>query len=173
MEITCDLASELQVDQSISIDGVCHTVIESDSSFKVQSIKETLKKTTIGQLEEGDPVNLEPSLRANQPIDGHIVQGHVDTTGLIESISQDEDDRIFSIRFPQEFSDLIVPRGSITLNGISLTAAEASGGAFSVAVIPYTFHHTTMQYCEAGEQVNLEFDVLGKYVTRYMKQHHQ
>jgi riboflavin synthase len=168
--IRCNLAQKLQVDQSICINGVCLTVVESNSSScKVQSIKETLRKTNIDQLKEDDRVNLEPSLRADQPMDGHIVQGHVDTTGRIESISRDEDDRIFSIRFPKEFSGLIVPRGSITLNGISLTVAEVENDCFSVAIIPYTFHHTTMQYCEASGHVNLEFDILGKYVARYMK----
>lgn len=171
--VTCDLAQKLQIDQSICIEGVCHTVVDvSSSSFKVQSVRETLLKTNIGDLEKGHPVNLEPSLRADQPMDGHVVQGHVDTTGTVESIKEEGNDRIFRVKFPDDSKDLIVPRGSITLNGISLTVANIEASCFSVAVIPYTFQHTTMRALKAGNRVNLEFDIIGKYVTNWMQQHH-
>jgi riboflavin synthase len=171
MAISCDIAQKLQIDQSICINGVCHTVIAvQNSMFKVQTVQETLRKTNIGGLEKGDRVNLEPSLLADQPMDGHIVQGHVDATGRIESIKQEESDRIFRVSYPDKFNDLVVPRGSITLNGISLTIAEIENNCLSIAIIPYTYHHTTMKEQSSGDQVNLEFDILGKYVSRYMKQ---
>lgn len=173
MAITCELAQNLQVDQSICINGVCHTVIDiQNSSFDVQSVKETLKKTNIGHLKNGDRVNLEPSLRADQPIDGHLVQGHTDTTGKIESIQRNGDDRIFRVSYSDEFKELVVPRGSIALNGISLTVAAVQPSSFKVAIIPYTFDHTTMKDINEGDYLNLEFDILGKYVTRWMEQHH-
>lgn len=173
MAISCDIAQHVQVDQSISIDGVCHTVTEAqNSSFRVQTVKETLRKTTIGDLEKDNSVNLEPSLRADQPMDGHVVQGHVDSTGTIESIKEDGSDRVFSVSFPDRFKDQIVPRGSITLNGISLTVANVEDTCFKAAIIPYTFHHTTMKNLNTGARVNLEFDILGKYVVNWMNQHH-
>jgi riboflavin synthase len=173
MAVTCDLAQKLHVDQSICINGVCHTVINvQNSTFKVQTVKETLLKTTIGELNTGDRVNLEPSLRADQPMDGHIVQGHVDTTEQIKSIKEDKKDRIFRVNYPDKFKDLVVPRGSITLNGISLTIAKIDDDCFSVAIIPYTYHHTTMYEQKTGSRINIEFDILGKYVNRYLKRHH-
>jgi riboflavin synthase len=171
LAISCDLVQRLQPDQSICINGVCHTVIAvQDSTFRVQTVQETLRKTNMKSLEAGDRVNLEPSLRADQPMDGHIVQGHVDATGRIESIKQEESDHIFRVSYPDKFNDLVVPRGSITLNGISLTIAEIENNCLSIAIIPYTYHHTTMKEQSSGDQVNLEFDILGKYVSRYMKQ---
>ncbi len=173
MRICCDLAGQLQVDQSISINGVCHTVTEMDeSSFTVQSVAETLRKTAIGELGRGDAVNLERSLRVDQLLDGHLVQGHVDTTGRIAAIEQKGEDRLFSVSYDEEFKDLIVTRGSIAIDGISLTVASEKDAIFTIAVIPYTFHHTTMKERTLGDSVNLEFDIMGKYVVRYLRNVH-
>src|SRR5699024_1062076 len=127
---------------------------------------------TVGDLQKGALVNLEPSLRANQPMDGHVVQGHVDCTGKIESIIEEGNDRIFKVSFPDYYKDLIVPRGSIAVNGISLTASDVGNSYFRIAIIPYTYHHTTMKTLKAGGRINLEFDILGKYVVNWMRQHH-
>lgn len=168
--VTCDMASELDIDQSISINGVCHTVTAHDSkSFTVQSVEETLRKTNIGNLSEGHPVNLERSLRPDQLLDGHLVQGHVDATGTISKIEQEGTDWLFTIEYPKTYRDLIVGRGSVAIDGISLTVASEKDNEFTVAIIPYTYEHTNLRAHEEGDTVNLEFDVLGKYVVRYLE----
>jgi len=168
--IACDLASELDIDQSISINGVCHTVTACKTgTFTVQSVEETLRKTTMGDVVEGDPVNLERSMRTDQLLDGHIVQGHVDATGKIVNIEKEGTDWLFSIEYPETNKDLIVGRGSIAIDGISLTVASEEDNEFKVAIIPYTFEHTNLHDKEEGDTVNLEFDVLGKYVVRYLE----
>lgn len=168
--IVCDFADEVSIDQSININGVCHTATACDAdTFSVQSIEETLRKTNIGDLKEGDPVNLERSLRPNQLLDGHIVQGHVDATGIIKKIEQEGTDWLFTVEYPEEYKNLIVGRGSIAIDGISLTVANEQENTFSVAIIPYTFEHTNLQSKERGDTVNLEFDVLGKYVVKYLE----
>lgn len=170
MTINCDFAGEVQVDQSISVNGVCHTVTAHDAeTFTVQSVEETLRKTNIGTLAEGDLLNLERSLRPDQLLDGHLVQGHVDSTGTIEAIQKEGTDRLVTIAYPNDFSDLIVGRGSIALDGISLTIAKEFEDTFTVAIIPYTFEHTNLTARKPGDTVNLEFDVLGKYVVRYLE----
>lgn len=168
--IACNLAAEVAVDQSISINGVCHTVTaHEEQTFTVQSVEETLRKTNIGSLTEGDPVNLERSLRPDQLLDGHLVQGHVDSTGEISDIKQEGTDWLFSVNYDEEFKDLIVGRGSIAVDGISLTVASEKDNRFTIAVIPYTFEHTNLYAKAPGDTVNLEFDVLGKYVVRYLE----
>lgn len=168
--IACDIAEEVSIDQSISINGVCHTVTAHDTeTFMVQSVEETLRKTTIGDLKEEIPVNLERSLRPDQLLDGHIVQGHVDTTGSIKSIVKEGTDWLFTIEYPADYANLIVPRGSVSIDGISLTVASEEPPQFTVAIIPYTYEHTNLHQKEEGDQVNLEFDVLGKYVVRYLR----
>lgn len=168
--IASDFSRQISVDQSISINGVCHTAtVCDDKTFTVQSVEETLRKTNIGALEEGDPVNLERSLRPDQLLDGHIVQGHVDATGTIKKIAQEGTDWLFTIEYPKEHSNLIVGRGSIAIDGISLTIANEKENIFSVAIIPYTFKHTNLQSKKVGDTVNLEFDVLGKYVIKYLE----
>jgi riboflavin synthase len=170
MTITCKLANKLEIDESISVNGVCHTVTEVGKfSFDVQSVEETLRKTAIGELTKGDEVNLERALRADQHLDGHMVQGHVDGTGRILSIKQTGNDRLLTVDYPERFRNLVVPRGSITIDGISLTVAREEDTRFTVAVIPYTFQHTTMKNRVVGGRVNLEFDILGKYVVRYLE----
>ena len=168
--IASDFANEVSIDQSISINGVCHTVTAcDDKTFTVQSVEETLRKTNIGDLNVDDPVNLERSLRPDQLLDGHIVQGHVDATGSIKKIEQEDTDWLFTIEYPEEHSNLIVGRGSIAIDGISLTIAHEEDNTFMVAIIPYTYEHTNLYSKEVGDTVNLEFDVLGKYVVKYMK----
>lgn len=168
--IASDFADEVSVDQSISINGVCHTATAcDDNTFTVQSVAETLRKTNMGGLQKEDPVNLERSLRPDQLLDGHIVQGHVDATGTIQDIEQEGTDWLFTVEYPQEHSNLIVGRGSIAIDGISLTVANEEGNTFSVAIIPYTYKHTNLNAKEVGDTVNLEFDVLGKYVVKYLE----
>ena len=168
--IASDFADEVSIDQSISINGVCHTATACDAeTFTVQSVEETLRKTNIGNLKKADLVNLERSLRPDQLLDGHIVQGHIDATGIIKNIEQEGTDWLFTITYPKKHSDLIVGRGSIAIDGISLTVANEQDNMFSVAIIPYTFEHTNLQSKKAGDTVNLEFDVLGKYVVKYLK----
>lgn len=168
--IVCDFADDVSIDQSISINGVCHTVTACDAtSFTVQSVAETLRKTNIGDLQKDDQVNLERSLRPDQLLDGHIVQGHVDATGSIKKIEQEGTDWLFTIEYSKEYSNLIVGRGSIAIDGISLTVANEYENTFTVAIIPYTYQHTNLNAKEVGDTVNLEFDVLGKYVVKYLE----
>lgn len=168
--IASDFAGKVQVDQSISINGVCHTATAvGKGAFTVQSVEETLRKTNIGDLAEGDRVNLERSLRADQLMDGHIVQGHVDATGSIQKITQEGTDRLITIRYPEKYANLIVGRGSVAIDGISLTVASETADTFTVAIIPYTYEHTNLCDKAIGDTVNLEFDVLGKYVVKYLE----
>lgn len=168
--IACDFADEVSVDQSISINGVCHTATACDvETFTVQSVEETLRKTNIGELKDQDQVNLERSLRPDQLLDGHIVQGHVDATGTIKNIEREGTDWLFTVKYPKEHRNLIVGRGSIAIDGISLTVANEQDNRFSVAIIPYTFEHTNLKSKSVGDTVNLEFDVLGKYVVKYLE----
>lgn len=168
--VATDFADEIQVDQSISINGVCHTATASDAeTFTVQSVEETLRKTNIGDLQKDMLVNLERSLRPDQLLDGHIVQGHVDATGTITEIEQEGTDWLFTIEYPEEHTGLVVGRGSIAIDGISLTVAGEEENRFQVAIIPYTYEHTNLQSRKVGDTVNLEFDVLGKYVLKYLK----
>lgn len=174
LKIACSFADEVKIDQSISINGVCHTVTARDSSsFIVQSVEETLRKTNIGDLTEHSLVNLERSLRPDQLLDGHLVQGHVDATGTIVEILKEGTDRLFTIQYPEEHAGLIVGRGSIAVDGISLTIAEEDKPNFTVAIIPYTLEHTNLKSKKEGETVNLEFDILGKYVNKYLSQRDQ
>lgn len=170
LSIGCELAREVAIDQSISINGVCHTVTSHNTdTFTVQSVEETLRKTAMGDLTEGDTVNLERSLKSSQLLDGHLVQGHVDATGMVKSIEKEGTDWLFTIEYPDEYKDLIVGRGSIAIDGISLTVASESANQFTVAIIPYTYEHTNLRDKEEGDKVNLEFDILGKYVVRYLE----
>ncbi|NGP88648.1 riboflavin synthase [Fodinibius halophilus] len=168
--ISADFADKLEVDQSISINGVCHTVTAcNEASFTVQSVEETLRKTNIGDLSEESMVNLERSLRPDQLLDGHIVQGHVDATGTITSIEQEGTDWLFTVEYPPKHSGLIVGRGSVAVDGISLTVANEQGNSFQVAIIPYTYEHTNLYTKQSGDTVNLEFDILGKYVLKHLE----
>lgn len=163
------IAPELKIDQSVSHNGVCLTVTHvDDQQYTTVAVAETLQKSNIGQFREGYSVNLERAMIFNSRIDGHIVQGHVDGTGACESITEQDGSWLYRIRFQPQFAGLIVEKGSICLNGISLTVFDITDDAFSVAVIPYTYQHTNIQYLKPGDTVNLEFDILGKYVARQM-----
>jgi riboflavin synthase len=157
----------LSVDESVSINGACQTVVSvDDRSFEVDTVEETLKKTGLGDLHEGSLVNLERALRPIDRLGGHFVLGHVDCTAPVSSVRDLGSSREISVTFPEAFSPLIVSAGSITIDGVSLTVARLDGLRFTVALIPYTFAHTTINALVAGSRVNLEFDILGKYVAR-------
>lgn len=162
--------NEIKIDQSIAHNGVCLTVVQlSDFSYTVTAIKETLLKSNLGLLEVGDEVNVERCMTFNGRIDGHIVQGHVDMVGEIIEIKEENGSWEFSIQHPQRPELITVPKGSICVNGVSLTVVQSHANKFSVAIIPYTYDHTTFKHFKLGSKVNLEFDILGKYVARYMK----
>lgn len=161
------LAQSLKVDQSLSHNGVCLTVeaIKNDL-HKVTAIDETLKKTNLGNLVPGSIVNLERCMQMNGRIDGHIVQGHVDTTALCTHIVKKEGSTEFSFETDGQFATLMIEKGSITVNGISLTIFNVSETGFTVAIIPYTMEHTNLSELKTGDKVNIEFDIIGKYVNR-------
>lgn len=166
---TAPFATELSVDDSVSINGVCQTVIACDAtSFVTQLVEETLRKTNFGNLQVGDKVNLERSLTLQHRLDGHIVQGHVDTVAKVMKIEQEVTGWLYTISIPESFQSHIVGRGSIAVNGISLTVARDLGDAFVVAIIPFTYEHTNMHTLKVGDTVNLEFDILGKYVLKHL-----
>jgi riboflavin synthase len=167
LSITAPFVSEIKVDQSISHSGVCLTVetITADS-YTVTAIEETLKKTTVGNWKEGTIVNLERCLRFDGRLDGHIVQGHVDTVGTCKQIVTKDGSWEYIVEFDKRFASLIIEKGSISLNGTSLTIFNITDASFTVAIIPYTYEHTNMHTLQAGDMVNLEFDMIGKYVNR-------
>jgi riboflavin synthase len=161
------LSAEVEVDDSVAINGVCQTVVARDaSSFTTVVIEESLRKTNFGVLSVGEGVNLERSLRMGDRLDGHLVQGHTDCTGRIESVTQEDTNWLIEVSFPDEWAPYIVGRGSIALEGISLTVARLERMRFTVAIIPYTWEHTNLHARRAGDAVNLEFDILGKYILR-------
>lgn len=168
--IQSDFTSELKIDQSVAHNGVCLTVVDfKEDQYKVTAIQETLNKTNLGQLKENDLVNLERCLQFNGRIDGHIVQGHVDQTGVVKSIVNSEGSYVITVNYDEEaYGNVTVEKGSICLNGISLTVLDSSIGEFSVAIIPYTWEFTNLHQLTEGETVNLEFDILGKYIKRLM-----
>ncbi len=161
------LTPELSVDQSISHNGVCLTVeAVKEKTYRVTAIDETLRKTNLGNWEPGTVINLERCMQMGGRIDGHIVQGHVDGTGVCKKITDKNGSWEFTFQFPGNFASLVIEKGSISLNGISLTVFDVGADQFTVAIIPYTFLHTNMQYLKAGDMVNIEFDMIGKYVSR-------
>jgi riboflavin synthase len=165
--IASPISHELKVDQSISHNGVCLTVEEQkDNLHRVTAIEETLEKTNLGQWQPGDLVNLERCLIMNGRLDGHIVQGHVDTTATCLDRKDLNGSWEFRFEFPKKFTQLVIEKGSICLNGISLTIFNVKKTRFDIAVIPYTFDHTNIQSVNPGSVVNLEFDMIGKYVSR-------
>ena len=161
------MTSELKIDQSVAHNGVCLTVVSlADKEYMVTAIQETLQKTNLGKLQEGDPVNLERGMRLGDRLDGHIVQGHVDQTAVCTDIKEEDGSWIFSFEYDPGLQNITIEKGSITVNGVSLTVVNSQKNRFSVAIIPYTYEHTTFKYLAAGDVVNLEFDVIGKYVKR-------
>ncbi len=165
------LLSEIKIGDSVSVNGVCLTAFEKlNDSFKVEAVEETIKKTNLGDLKVGDFVNLELALKIGERLGGHIVQGHVDTTGIIESIKKLQNSWIFEIKFPPEFRKYLIPTGSIAVDGISLTVADVNRDRFKVSIIPFTWENTNIKFKKVGDRVNLEFDFWGKYVENFLKQ---
>lgn len=163
------LTPELRIDQSVSHNGVCLTVVAvENNSYQVVAIEETLKKSNLGSLEPGDFVNLERCMLNNGRFDGHIVQGHVDQTGTIVSITDMHGSWLFVIAYDESAGNVTVEKGSVAVNGVSLTCFNSKPGQFTVAIIPYTFEHTTFGLLREGDIVNLEFDIIGKYVKRLL-----
>lgn len=167
--IASPISKELKTDQSISHNGVCLTVEEViENQHSVTAVQETLLKTDMNSWKAGDTVNLERCLAFNGRLDGHVVQGHVDATAVCIARKEMNGSWQFSFEFPGQFAAYVIEKGSISLNGISLTVFNVTRNGFDVAIIPYTFEHTNIQFIQPGSTVNLEFDVIGKYVQRYL-----
>jgi riboflavin synthase len=166
------ISHELKIDQSVAHNGVCLTVVALDNQqHKVTAIQETLQKTNLGKLKIGDKVNLERCLQANGRFDGHFVQGHVDQVAICTEVKDNGGSWSYSFEYDYELNKHItVSKGSITVNGTSLTVVNAEKGRFSVAIIPYTYEHTNFQYIQQGDTVNIEFDIFGKYINAYLQQ---
>ena len=165
--IESPITSTLKVDQSVSHNGVCLTVEEINlNSYKITAIQETLEKTNLSDLQIGNQVNLERCMQMNGRIDGHIVQGHVDTTGKCIEVKEKNGSWEYSFEIDNQFTNLIIEKGSICLNGISLTLFNVADTSFTVAIIPYTYEHTNIKDIQVGLKVNVEFDILGKYINR-------
>ena len=165
--ISSDLTSELKVDQSISHNGVCLTVVNLEKDcYTVTAIKETLDKTNLGKLKLGDQLNLERCLKVGDRLDGHFVQGHVDQIATCVNVDNENGSWVFTFKYSPLNNNITIEKGSITVNGVSLTVVNSKESEFSVAIIPYTFENTNFNSFKAGTLVNLEFDVFGKYITK-------
>ncbi len=165
--LRCDFTNQLKIDQSVAHNGVCLTVIDKkDDTYTVTAIKETLDKTTFRALKTGAVVNLERAMKLGDRLDGHIVQGHVDETGICTSIKEENGSTIFTFSYHSDKNNITIEKGSITVNGVSLTVVNSKNNEFSVAIIPYTKENTSFKTLTKGDKVNLEFDVIGKYVSR-------
>ncbi len=166
--IASPISHELRVDQSVSHDGVCLTVEASeDSKHRVTAIEETLKKTNISTWKEKDEINMERCMLLNARVDGHLVQGHVDATAFCIDVEEKHGSWEYRFQIPAEFTHLLIEKGSVCLNGISLTAFDIKFNSFKVAIIPYTHQHTNIRHIKNGSVVNIEFDVIGKYLARF------
>lgn len=170
LQIESPFTSELKIDQSVAHNGVCLTVVKIEGNvYTVTAINETLEKTNLNSVGIGDPVNLERGMKLGDRLDGHIVQGHVDQTAICQSITNENGSWIFTFEYDPKENNITIEKGSITVNGTSLTVVNSEKNSFSVAIIPYTYEHTVFHTFEQGTIVNLEFDVIGKYVTRLMR----
>ncbi|MDT0558002.1 riboflavin synthase [Ichthyenterobacterium sp. W332] len=165
--ITSNITSQLQIDQSVSHNGVCLTVVKIlDDEYVVTAIQETLNKSNIGNLQVGDNVNLERAMLLGSRLDGHMVQGHVDQTATCTYINSENGSWVFTFKYDPSLSNITIEKGSITVNGVSLTVVNSKANSFSVAIIPYTYEHTNFNKLLVSSVVNLEFDVIGKYVKK-------
>ncbi|WP_179010148.1 riboflavin synthase [Winogradskyella forsetii] len=165
--VKTSITNELKIDQSVAHNGVCLTVINIEGdNYTVTAIQETLDKTNLGLLKENHPVNIERAMKLGDRLDGHIVQGHVDQTAYCTAISEKDGSWVFSFEYDKDLNNVTIEKGSITVNGVSLTVVNSELNSFSVAIIPYTYNHTTFKNLKIGDLVNLEFDVIGKYVKR-------
>jgi len=167
LTISSEFTQELKIDQSVAHNGICLTVVSiKDNEYVVTAINETLEKTTLGNWKIGDKVNLERGMKLGDRLDGHLVQGHVDQTGTCIEKKEENGSWIFSFEYDDSLGNVTIEKGSITINGTSLTVVNSNKNKFSVAIIPYTYEHTIFKYLEIGNSINLEFDVIGKYVSR-------
>ena len=167
ISVEAKMTPELKIDQSVSHNGICLTVVSvENSSYTITAVNETLQKTNLGSLKVGDPVNLERGMKLGARLDGHIVQGHVDQTAICKTIAEKDGSWHFTFEYDPEIGNITIEKGSITVNGVSLTVVDSKKNEFSVAIIPYTYEHTTFKTLKKGDTVNLEFDVIGKYVKR-------
>jgi riboflavin synthase len=168
--IGSEMAKELHVDQSVAHNGVCLTVEETkDDTYRVTAINETLVKSNLGLLKIGDRLNLEQSITLQTLLDGHLVQGHVDTTGTCIEKTEQQGSWLFTFQYPYTFEGLVIEKGSIALNGVSLTAFNCIDNLFSVAIIPYTYSHTNFETLNTGDSINIEFDIVGKYIRKMVQ----
>lgn len=168
--INSPISSSLKVDQSVAHNGVCLTVIAvNDNQHQVTAIDETLQKTNMKFLQIGSEINLERCLKLGERLDGHMVQGHVDQTAKCTQRKEENGSWIFSFEYDASLNNITVEKGSICINGVSLTVIHSQRNSFSVAIIPYTYEHTIFHLIKVGDEVNLEFDILGKYITRWME----
>jgi riboflavin synthase len=171
LSLVSDLAPELKIDQSLAHNGVCLTVVaKTPTSYTVTAIQETLNKTNLGALQVGAKVNLERAMQMNARLDGHLVQGHVDVVGVCTEARETEGSWLFSFEYPETVDYVTIEKGSITVNGVSLTVVNSGKNTFSVAIIPYTYEHTNFHQLQKGSPVNLEFDLIGKYIAK-LQQH--
>jgi riboflavin synthase len=167
LTLESDLTNELKIDQSLAHNGVCLTVVKiDDSKYTVTAIEETLLKSAIGELEVGSVVNLERAMQLGARLDGHIVQGHIDTTATCTEVVNKDGSWIFSFEYPTNPEHITIKKGSITVDGTSLTVVNSKDNSFSVAIIPYTYEHTRFNSYQVGTKVNLEFDLVGKYIAK-------
>ena len=171
ISVEASFINELKIDQSIAHNGVCMTVVDIEGShYKVTAIKETLDRTNLGYLTVGDKINLERCVKVTDRLDGHIVQGHIDQTAICKTIKKLDGSWIFTFDYDASMGNITIEKGSVCVNGISLTVVESKANSFSVAIIPYTHTHTNFQTLKMGDVVNLEFDIIGKYVAKLLKQ---
>ena len=174
MFVESPISSQLKIDQSVSHEGVCLTVTKVEGiGHWVTAIDETLKKTNLGSLFENSKVNLERCMIANGRFDGHVVQGHVDQTGTLVDIKEENGSWLFDFQYDPSQGNMTVEKGSISVNGVSLTCFNSGEDTFTVAIIPYTYEHTTFHQLKKGDKVNLEFDIIGKYVQRILRGRHR
>ena len=167
LTIKSNITNELKIDQSVAHNGVCLTVVAiNNDEYTVTAIKETLDKTNIGKLKTTDIVNLERAMKLGDRLDGHIVQGHVDETGICKNIKDENGSTVYTFNYNSDKNNITIEKGSITVNGVSLTVVNSTKDGFSVAIIPYTWDNTTFKTLQVDDTVNLEFDVIGKYVAR-------
>lgn len=170
--VECSFTQQLKIDQSIAHNGVCLTVVSiNGSQYTVTAIKETLIKSNLGLLKIGDEVNLERSMRPDALLDGHIVQGHVDQTAVCTVIKEVNGSWYFTFEYDNAGDNITVEKGSVTVNGVSLTVVNSKNNSFQVAIIPYTHNHTNFHTFKVGSVVNIEFDIIGKYITKLMSQY--
>lgn len=166
--ISSAISNELKVDQSLAHNGVCLTVTSLENGkHQVTAIDETILRSNLGDLKIGESINLERAMSGLSRFDGHLVQGHVDTVGVVKSVLDKDGSWIFTFNFPEENKHLLVDKGSVCINGVSLTVIKPTLNTFQVAIIPYTFENTSFNMLKEGDPVNLEFDILGKYIARY------